>query len=157
MSGLLTVFLRLLLVKGAPDILLGRCITVVNGDGRVSALAPDMAKSIRELKDKWSSDGKRVILLARKVVGTDPMLSPGISSAETEEHVSHEVEGGLTLIGLLALIDPPRPEIPEVMRIMRGAGIRTFMVCLFFTGFGSLPRITPRGRRGFLERSEEYE
>ncbi|KAK7963997.1 Na/K ATPase alpha 1 subunit [Apiospora saccharicola] len=118
----------LLLVKGAPDILLGRCTTVVKGDGRMSSLPPDMAKSIRELKDRWSSDGKRVILLARKVVGTDPMLSPGTSSAEIEEHVSHEVQGGLTLIGMLALIDPPRPEIPEVMRIMRGAGIRTFMV-----------------------------
>lgn len=87
-----------------------------------------MVQSIRELKDKWSSDGKRVILLARKVVGTDSVLSSGMSAVETEEQVSREVQGDLTLIGLLALIDPPRPEIPEVMRIMRGAGIRTFMV-----------------------------
>ncbi|KAK7995179.1 hypothetical protein PG990_013952 [Apiospora arundinis] len=118
----------LLLVKGAPDILLGRCTKTVTGDGRVSALPPDMVQSIRELKDKWSSDGKRVILLARKVVGTDSVLSSGMSAVETEEQVSREVQGDLTLIGLLALIDPPRPEIPEVMRIMRGAGIRTFMV-----------------------------
>lgn len=37
-------------------------------------------------------------------------------------------KSGLTVVGLVAIIDPPRAEIPEVTKILRGAGIRIFMV-----------------------------
>lgn len=37
-------------------------------------------------------------------------------------------KSGLTLVGLVAIADPPRPEIPEVVRTLRGAGVRIFMV-----------------------------
>lgn len=40
---------------------------------------------------------------------------------------------GLTLVGLVAIEDPPRDEIPEVIRILRRAGIRIFMVCSLFS------------------------
>ena len=36
---------------------------------------------------------------------------------------------GLTLVGLVGIVDPPRDEIPSVVQILRGAGIRIFMVC----------------------------
>lgn len=35
---------------------------------------------------------------------------------------------GLTLVGLVAIADPPRPEIPDVVHTLRGAGVRIFMV-----------------------------
>lgn len=34
----------------------------------------------------------------------------------------------LILTGLVGIVDPPRAEIPEVVRTLRGAGIRVFMV-----------------------------
>lgn len=37
-------------------------------------------------------------------------------------------KSGLTLVGLVAIVDPPRPEIPDVIRTLRGAGVRIFMV-----------------------------
>lgn len=37
-------------------------------------------------------------------------------------------KSGLTLVGLVAIVDPPRPEIPQVIRTLRGAGVRIFMV-----------------------------
>ena len=33
------------------------------------------------------------------------------------------------LVGLVSIVDPPREEIPQVVRTLRGAGIRIFMVC----------------------------
>ncbi len=86
-----------------------------------------MNADIKQLKDKWSSEGKRVILLARKVLNAD-IIMPS-ASWEKEELMLGELKADLTLVGLLALIDPPRPEIPDVMQTLRGAGIRTFMVC----------------------------
>lgn len=45
-----------------------------------------------------------------------------------ESEVLHRSKDGLTLVGLVSIVDPPRNEIPEVVRTLRGAGIRIFMV-----------------------------
>ncbi len=100
---------------------------MVQPDGQVSPLSPSTRAAIQQLKDEWSSQGKRVILLARKVVNMD--IGPDALSSEMEVRVLKQVSGGLTFVGLLALLDPPRSDIPEVMRTLRGAGIRNFMVC----------------------------
>jgi magnesium-transporting ATPase (P-type) len=102
---------------------------MVQPDGSVAALTEDEAMAVKQLKDQWSSNGKRVILLARKILGADRIL-PDPSSPEFETQMMHELQSGLTLVSLLAMIDPPRPEMPEVIATLRGAGIRAFMVCL---------------------------
>ncbi|EEU34196.1 uncharacterized protein NECHADRAFT_85426 [Fusarium vanettenii 77-13-4] len=117
----------LLTIKGAPDILLGRCTSMVQPDGSVATLTEDGATAVKQLKDQWSSNGKRVILLARKMLGADRIL-PDPSLPEFDTQMMHELQSGLTLVSLLAMIDPPRPEMPEVIATLRGAGIRTFMV-----------------------------
>ena len=121
-------FSRLLTVKGAPDVLLGRCSSILRADGRVEPLSEQTGIAIGQLKDKWSSDGRRVILLARKTLSLGNMTSKEMSP-EMQESISEEISSGLVFVGLLALIDEPRPEIPDVMSTLRGAGIRTFMVC----------------------------
>jgi sodium/potassium-transporting ATPase subunit alpha len=86
-----------------------------------------MKTVIEDIKNQWSSQGKRVILLARKIL-------PGHQSIHFPEHNTFESEittqasSDLTLIGLVGIVDPPRTEIPEVVRILRRAGIRIFMV-----------------------------
>ncbi|KAJ5147068.1 hypothetical protein N7526_000420 [Penicillium atrosanguineum] len=57
-----------------------------------------------------------------------PSLPAGPSSLEFESHMLREAGKGLTLVGLVGLIDPPRAEISEVIRILRQAQIRVFMV-----------------------------
>lgn len=79
------------------------------------------------MKDTWSAQGKRVILLARKVIDTSNVV-PDPTSAEFEAQIMSEARSGLTLVGLVSLIDPPRAEIPEVMATLRGAQIRIAMV-----------------------------
>ena len=83
---------------------------------------------IKGIKDTWSSEGKRVILLARKVIpagGFSCLETAGEFESEVMRHISSE----LILVGMVKIVDPPRPEIPSVMSTLRGAGIRVFMVC----------------------------
>lgn len=117
----------LLTIKGAPDIIVERCTSYVGEDGEVYPLDGTMKTTLEGIKDKWSSEGKRVILLARKIL-------PGHQTTHSPEHnifeaeVMHQANSDLTLIGLIGIVDPPRDEIPEVVKTLRGAGIRIFMV-----------------------------
>jgi sodium/potassium-transporting ATPase subunit alpha len=115
-------------VKGAPDILIERCSNVLGADGELKPLNEVTLAEIKQIKDQWSAEGKRTILLARKVLARDSILADS-TSAECESQILGEARMDLTLVGLVGIIDPTRPEIPEVMRILRQAHIRVFMVC----------------------------
>ena len=117
----------LLMIKGAPDVLITRCTKLVCDNGEVRDLHNSIRSSIESTKDQWSSEGKRVLLLARKVlpastVESDP--NDGEFEAEVEQHAKTD----LTLIALVGIVDPPRDEIPDVVSQLRRAGIRTMMV-----------------------------
>lgn len=117
----------LLSIKGAPDILIERCTTFVDEHGHVQTLTPAMKTIIEDIKNQWSSQGKRVILMARKKLpGHQAQHSPADNSFEID--VTKQAQSDLTLVGLVGIVDPPRDEIPEVVRVLRRAGIRFFMV-----------------------------
>jgi sodium/potassium-transporting ATPase subunit alpha len=117
----------LLTVKGAPDILIDRCTDIIGPDGEPTPFTEVTSAAVKQLKDQWSSDGKRVILLTRKVI-SKPSIMANPHSTEYEVQMMREAKFGLTLVGLIGMIDPPRSEIPEVMRTLRRAHIRVFMV-----------------------------
>lgn len=118
---------QLLTIKGAPDVLLPRCSTQMASDGTIQELGVENRSIIEKIKDSWSSQGKRVILVAQK-----PLTSTRFSSTEQpreyEKDMMEQAMTGLTLVGLVGIVDPPRKEIPEVVRTLRGAGVRIFMV-----------------------------
>ena len=111
----------MLMIKGAPDILLPRCDSIVGDHGEIRTLTQAQMQRIDTIKDDWSREGKRVILLARKLT-----IAPFSSNAEKE--VLQAAREGLTLVGLVGIVDPPRDEILNVVNILRGASIRIFMV-----------------------------
>src|SRR3546814_10893864 len=82
-------------VKGAPERILAMCAQVATPDGERPVEAEHWHRQIEAL----AAGGQRVIALARRTV---PDGSGSISAAD--------VESGLTLLGLVGLIDPPRPE-----------------------------------------------
>ncbi|KAK8042148.1 hypothetical protein PG993_006671 [Apiospora rasikravindrae] len=117
----------LLTIKGAPDVLIGRCTHYTTNAGDAHPFDQDMKATIEQLKDIYSSQGKRCILLARKVVPkADVHHQPG--TVQFEDAMFEQAKTGLTLVGLLAIVDPLRPEIRSVVSTLRGAGIRFFMV-----------------------------
>ena len=90
------------LVKGAPDAILPRCAAV---DGATEALQ-DLAER-----------GLRVLAVAGRAVERDAM-----------PQTSDEAENDLTLLGLIAMEDPPRREAADAIAACRRAGIAVGMV-----------------------------
>ena len=94
------------MVKGAPDVLLGRCI--VSGEDSQSVLARNSEMASRAL---------RVLGVAYK----DIPFIPG-------ELTSEGLENGLTFVGLVGMIDPPRLEVKQAVAECYSAGIRPVMI-----------------------------
>ncbi|KAF4633510.1 hypothetical protein G7Y89_g4608 [Cudoniella acicularis] len=117
----------LLLIKGAPDVLIGRCVKYITSEGKAKELDEDTLARIETIKNDWSSQGKRVILLARKAIVKEQIREP-VTSARYEDEIMHHARTGLTFVGVVGIVDPPRDEIPSVILTLRRAGIRIFMV-----------------------------
>ena len=90
---------RLLFIKGAPDILLPRCGSYMDGTSYVERLDESARADLESLKDRWSGQGKRVILLAQKrteALRTDPVEQP----REHENEIMEFAKTELILVGL---------------------------------------------------------
>ncbi|WP_314225025.1 cation-translocating P-type ATPase [Streptomyces zaehneri] len=101
-------------VKGAPVELLARC-TGLERDGRREPLTERDRAAVVATSDAMASQGLRVLGVARR--GLD-----GPRPAQDE------AEAGLTLLGLVGMLDPPRPEVTDAVAACRRAGIRIVMV-----------------------------
>lgn len=118
---------RLLTIKGAPDVLINRCSFFTNNAGDTHIFDDEMRAAFEEVKNLYSSQGKRCLILARKVI-RHSVLSQAPNTSQFEETVLEQAKTGLTLVGLVAIVDPLRPEIRSVVQTLRTAGIRIFMV-----------------------------
>ncbi|UKZ48043.1 hypothetical protein TrVGV298_002279 [Trichoderma virens] len=117
----------ILMIKGAPDILLSRCIKYVGEDGEVHNLDEAVRSSIEAIKNSWSSQGKRVLALARRSLSGSTMQSNPEDNTFEKEALEF-ARTDLTLIGLVGIVDSPREEVPGVIETLHRAGIRTAMV-----------------------------
>ena len=99
----------------------------MGSDGERHQFDDSMRIQIEEIKNQWSSQGKRVILLARRVV-KESDIGIDTSDSRFEGEITKLAKKDLTLVGLVGIVDPPRDEIPQVVRTLRRAGIRIFMV-----------------------------
>jgi len=107
----------LLTVKGAPEVLLPRCTHVLDPmGGSPISLTPPIRERIAAVQERWSRQGQRVILLARKVV-RDPYLSK-MATRQTDQFgdVVEEHMNQLIVVGLVGLIDPLKDDIKETVR-----------------------------------------
>lgn len=108
--------------------LINRCSHFTTNAGDARPFDAETRAAFEQVKDQYSRQGKRCILLARKVLRQAAIRSPpGTAQFEDEVRGEH-AQAGLTLVGLVAIVDPLRPEIREVVATLRGAGIRFFMV-----------------------------
>ena len=119
----------LLLVKGAPEVLLSRCKFVLDpAGGEPIPLSPPVLERISRVQEQWARDGQRVLLLARRVIHDDEI--PKDADPESEEYADfvEAIRDNLIIVGLVGLIDPLKPSIPHVVQTCRAAGIRFFVV-----------------------------
>lgn len=117
-----------LMMKGAPDILLPRCGSVLLPDGSQAALSTGWRDHLQKTQIQWAMEGKRVLLLASKRIPKSRFPSAPNTAEFADQINATSVAGDLRLTGLVGIVDPPRDEIPGVIATLRGAGLRVFMV-----------------------------
>ena len=103
--------------KGAPEALLGRCTSMRQGDELVP-LDDAGRDEVGRVVDAAAAQGRRVLAVARRA------LPAGASAPERRE----DAEADLTLLGLVAMVDPPRASVADAVARCHRAGVRIIVV-----------------------------
>jgi len=103
-------------VKGAPKETIGLCTHVRDADG-VRAITDADIEAALAANDRLASQALRVIAVAER----------GVERGEDAADMA-AMESGLTLLGLEAMQDPPRPEVTDAVAECHTAGIRVIMI-----------------------------
>lgn len=115
----------LAVVKGAPDVLLPRCSTYVSYEtGEVMPLDQEAKALLSSLQNRLSRNAERVLMLCQRKY--ELITTP--RSQNLEQELLEGCMTDLTIIGVLGIFDPPRPETPHTVATCRRAGIRFFMM-----------------------------
>ncbi|MFO7295288.1 MAG: calcium-transporting P-type ATPase, PMR1-type [Clostridia bacterium] len=125
--------------KGAPDQLILRCNRVLL-DGKVVDISADHLKHIQEANDDMASRALRVLGMAYKDLDD-------LNYTDKEK----ELEDGLIFVGLVGMIDPPRPEVKEAIKVCQRAGIKPIMI----TGDHKITAVAIARQLGILKSDEE--
>lgn len=104
----------MMFVKGSPELTLERCTQIQIG-GEIQPLSDAQRTQISEKNNQLASRGLRVLGFANK------------SSTEIPT-TENEAEQQLTWLGLIGMLDAPRPEVRDAVEKCRIAGIRTVMI-----------------------------
>lgn len=106
---------KTIFVKGGPDVLFNRCNQVFL-DGKVQEFTPELKEKFQAQNEAFSQKALRVLAYAYKPVSDD----------KTELTLTDEND--LILIGLSAMIDPPREAVYDSIAEAKKAGIKTIMI-----------------------------
>ena len=99
-----------IITKGAAEILLGKCSHIVK-DGKMQVLEEADTRNILSRVDKMGREALRVIAVAYR-----------------DTKLTRINENGLVFVGLVGMMDPPRPEVESSVKECIRAGIRPVMI-----------------------------
>lgn len=134
-------------LKGAPDVLIDKCSQFVGIGGDFVDIDLSFMSAYREACDSFAGSGERVLAFAMKALPKSVVEieeenknfreelkaqlieEPGKSFWEngpeyTNPHAKHD----FIFIGLISLMDPPRPEVPKAIEDCHSAGIQVVMI-----------------------------
>ena len=92
------------IIKGAPEVVLSECVGI-------------NAEEVLKINDAMAEDALRIVCIAMRPLDSIP-ANPN----------PEEIEHGLTFVGLLGIIDPPRDNVTDDIAACKAAGIRTVMI-----------------------------
>jgi Ca2+-transporting ATPase len=111
-----------LIAKGAPDVLLARSASVIDHSGALAAV--DLHHTLLvEHNERLASRGLRVLAVAIREFEADAWQEFSASGVDPIELVEN-----LTVVALVGIVDPPRPEARDAIAVAKEAGITVRMI-----------------------------
>jgi calcium-translocating P-type ATPase len=104
--------------KGAPESVLPCCSEWLDAGGATCRLDETASQRIGQAIDEYAAAGLRVLAVARRV------LDPDVTDVRDRQ----DAESRLTFLGLVAMLDPPRPGVADAVARAHGAGIRVHVI-----------------------------
>ncbi|MGW3472147.1 cation-translocating P-type ATPase [Saccharopolyspora sp. NPDC000995] len=104
--------------KGAPETVLPLCTRELDAAGHPQPLTVGRRSALTELVDAQARKGLRVLAVAER----------SLHACDATQQDREQVERDLVLIGLVAMIDPPRPEVADAVADCHAAGIRIIVI-----------------------------
>ncbi len=99
--------------KGAPDVVIKNCTRYMTESGEIKQLTEQDKEQILQYNSQMAQQGLRVLAVAFKELQKDDFSN---------------LESDMTFLGLVGMIDPPRPEVKQALEKCQTAGIRVIMI-----------------------------
>lgn len=107
---------KLVFTKGAPEIILERCSSI-HENGTPQRLSLDKKRQIHEINEKMAAQALRVLAVAYKEIPDS-----------TNDFDEKTLESDLIFLGLIGMIDPPRPEAKIAVKRAKQVGMKSIMI-----------------------------
>lgn len=112
----------LLTVKGAPEVVLERCDSVVTEKG-TRPFTPQRRNTASATLKRLADEGLRVLAVAE----TGAVANEGAARGDSPDHLA-DLVGDLTLVGFVAIADTARPGVEDTIAQLAASGVRTIMI-----------------------------
>ena len=134
----------LIFSKGAPDVLLARCeYEQVGGSEQPKHLSSERRAAILVEVERLAASALRTLGVALRVM-------PRGEIGELGEELNEWIEQKFVWLGVIGMIDPPRPESVESVRLVQRAGVRVIMI----TGDHPITAVAIARELGIIEQDE---
>lgn len=108
--------------KGAAEIVLALCTSWLNVDGSTHEMTPDKANQLKKLIEDMAEQSLRCIAFAYRNLDLKDVPSE-------EQRINWQLpDNELTLIGIIGMKDPCRPEVRDAVELCKKAGVKVRMV-----------------------------
>ena len=121
-------------VKGAPEVILERCSRILEG-GVERRLTAEKRRAVLKINEEFAEDALRVLGMAYRRLDAP------------KKRYTEKIESDLVFVGLMGMIDPPREEVRDAIRLCKKAGIKPVMI----TGDHKLTAVAVAREIGMLE------
>jgi len=108
--------------KGAAEIVLALCTRWIGADGSIHEMTPDKVNQLKKFIEDMAEQSLRCIAFAYRNLGLEDLPSE-------EQRINWQLpDNDLTLIGIVGMKDPCRPEVKEAVELCKKAGVKVRMV-----------------------------
>ncbi|KAF1326577.1 putative hydrolase, partial [Globisporangium splendens] len=109
-------------IKGAPEVIINRCSTYLRADGDELQIDQSFHDSFTKAYELFGSNGRRVIALATR------RFTPASADIKFSAEEGNFPTDDLCFVGMIAIMDPPRDDVPDAIQKCKDAGIKVFMI-----------------------------